>query len=386
MNQANLVARQKARELLAAGAPVPLVAQTLGKNKNTIYKWMKSKTFAERLRVEIKRDMSGTRRALGQIARKAIASADESLNQLQRTRDNAGETTAARDRAANRLLNHAYKWGRVVDPELESGEACGSTTFLNEASPVDYVRENENLVHKLHQATEIMMRLEKDLMAAGVPVTENIPRLVEWMGFDEYSTYLEKDYLAKSAIFKRDPEEEDDEEEVEDPEVAERERRDAERERKDKARRAAFRRAEIDGTPPPYEKEEDDDDDGAEPEENEGVKEDSAVNLGRHPGATDARSSSVPSAESAPAVQSPATNVASAEPPRTPARKGTRKTTSAKSDTEASGKSSEPPTKAPLLDPISALNAAIAANPELKKQQEELLRKQSQVYPRISLY
>jgi hypothetical protein len=94
----------------------------------------------------------------------------------------------------------------------------------------------------------------------------------------------------------------------------------------------------------------------------------------------------VPSAESAPAVQSPATNVASAEPPRTPARKGTRKATPAKPDTEASGKSSEPPTKAPLLDPISALNAAIAANPELKKQQEELLRKQSQIYPRISLY
>ena len=354
----NLVARQKARELLAAGAPVSLVAQTLGKNRNTIYKWMGQGPFAEKLRVEIEREMSGTCRKLGQIARKAIASADESLDQLQRTRDNSNETSAARDRAANRLLNHAYKWGRVVDPELESGEACGSRTFLNDAISIDYVRENDYLVHKLHQAAEIIMRLEKDLMRAGVPVTENIPSLVQWMELKKYSTYLERDYLEKSAVFKRVPEEEGGAEVFADPEIAERARRAEERERTDKERRAAFRRAEIDGTPPPYEHPDDEDDNETDAEECEETKESVDDNLDRAVGATG----------SGAAVGA----LASAESPKTPARKRARKT--------------KTPEKAPVLDPISALNAAIAANPEYKKQQEELLRKQSQVYPRISLY
>ena len=205
-NPANLVARQKARELLAAGVSVPAVAEAIGKNKNTIYLWMKQPIFAEKLRVEIERNMSGTRRELGQIARDAIASAGQSLQQLQRTRDNPQETTAARDRAANRLLNQAHKFGRVIDRDLNSGEACGSETFLcdkeGSLDPIQQKYEIGNLKHDLSRAVQTMLMMEQELLKAGLPVAEEALESFTRYGFAKHNEHLQADEIEKSTLFK----------------------------------------------------------------------------------------------------------------------------------------------------------------------------------------
>ena len=110
--------------------------------------------------------MSGTRRETGHIARRTIASASGHRSARTRTRDNPEETSAARDRAANRILQHAYKWGQVVDKELESNEACGRGSIY---APHDYIRENEKLVYDLQRAVKVIAMMEESMQQAKHP-------------------------------------------------------------------------------------------------------------------------------------------------------------------------------------------------------------------------
>jgi len=88
--------------------------------------------------------------------------------------------------------------------------------------------------------------LERNLMTAGVPVEENIPGLVKWLGFEKYSNYLDKEYIEKSALFKH----------AQAPDASAAPQK-SEQEKRDDARRAAHRRSEMAGTEmPDFSKEE----------------------------------------------------------------------------------------------------------------------------------
>jgi hypothetical protein len=221
--------------LLAQGVPVAIVAEQIQRNKHTIYRWLKIPKFAEALRVEIQRAMSGTRRELGQLARRAIASAAKSMDQLEHTRDDPNATPAARERAANRLLQHAFKWGQVIDKELESGEASGAR---DGSQPVDFARESETLTYYLHRSVQILRMLEKAAQKSGVKIPENIAGMVKWIGLERFNNYLDQEDAAQSELFKQSPDEIP-------------EKKSTDRDPKDDARRARYRQSELAGTPKP---------------------------------------------------------------------------------------------------------------------------------------
>jgi hypothetical protein len=253
---AQQVAREQAITYLAHGLPVAQVAEKIGRNKNSIYRWMKLPKFAERLRFEVERDMHGAKRELGAIARRSIASASESLDQLERTRDNPNETSAARDRAAHRLLQHAFKWGEVLDPELSSNDASGrASSYL----PRDFIRETASLTYKLERAVQIIGLLEQAMKNSNAPMPDNIAGLVSWMELQDYTAFVSN--LKDSEILKRKPEDAEDSDESDesdekskdahDPEKAEKNAEAKARDRRDAERRAKYRASELAGTEKP---------------------------------------------------------------------------------------------------------------------------------------
>jgi len=221
--------------LLSYGVPVATVAEKIGRNKNTVYLWMKQPKFAEALRVEIQRAMSESRRELGQLARRAISSASKSMDQLEQTRDNPGETSAARDRAAHRMLQNAFKWGQVLDENLESGEASGR---YDGSQPVNFERETQSLTTCLHRAVQILRMLETQMQKAGIAVQDNIIGMVKWAALERYADYLDKEEVASSALLKHAVD-------------SIPEKQDNERDLKDDARRAKYRASEMAGTAKP---------------------------------------------------------------------------------------------------------------------------------------
>jgi hypothetical protein len=118
-------AKHQAIILLAQGHPVSKVAAETGVTPRTIQRWLHGPNFGEALRTEVARAMFGSRRALGHLARQSISTASKAMQQLEHTLDDAAAGTAARDRAAHRPLQHAQKWGSIVDPQLDSREAAG---------------------------------------------------------------------------------------------------------------------------------------------------------------------------------------------------------------------------------------------------------------------
>jgi hypothetical protein len=121
--------------------------------------------------------MSVSRRALGGLARRAVGSATKALERLEKTVDDEKESSASRDRAAHRLLLHAFKWGEVFDPGLESREASGKCS-QNELRDLhgEINRHHDAARHYRNQGERVctlLYELEAFIRNSGVTLSEN---------------------------------------------------------------------------------------------------------------------------------------------------------------------------------------------------------------------
>src|SRR5262249_30207406 len=118
-----------------------------------------------------------SRRALGGLARRTVSAATKGLERLEKTVDDDKESPASRDRAAHRLLVHAFKWGEVLDPGLESREASGSYSKTELNNFYNKIKHLENSAGwertERERVCKLLYEIEEFVKRSGLNLSEN---------------------------------------------------------------------------------------------------------------------------------------------------------------------------------------------------------------------